>query len=179
MPVKRRTIGASLPGVPDALVAELADELRDGREFGQPLVEVDTYPRTNVKLVTVTWDKFESLGEAQRSAVIQEAYARALGPPPAGHTVFAVGFTLQEAESAGRLPYSVVPYLYGPAGVSTDQVLDLMIEFGASVTPRGGAPAVLRFSTLADAEACRAKLIERLPGSDAVWSIIQAVDRQE
>jgi hypothetical protein len=179
MPVKRRTIGAPPAGVPGELVAELASELGREREFGQPIIEVDTYPRTNVVLVTVTWDKFESLAEAQRSAVIQEAYARALGPPPKDQTVFAVGYTLQEADSAGRLPYSLVPYLYGPANVSKDEVRNLMLEFGASETPRGGAPAILRFATMDDAVACRAKLIERLPGSDAVWQLLQPVGRPE
>jgi hypothetical protein len=179
MPVKHRTIGAPPPGAPVALVEELTAELKGGREFGQPVVEVDTYQRTNVVLVTVIWDKFGPLSDGQRSAVIVDAYTRAFGPPGPDNTVFAVGWTMDEAVDAGKFPFMIVPLLRASDPVDRGQIRDVAIEFGGTPTPGSDFPAVLRFTTREDAEICRAKLVERLPGSDPIWTITQEARRPE
>jgi hypothetical protein len=55
-----------------------------------------------------------------------------------------------------------------------------MAEFGETlVLGAGDFPAALRFSTQGDAELCRQKLIERLPGTDTIWTIAQEVQTPE
>ena len=133
----------------------------------------------NVVLVTVTWDEFASLSDGQRSAVIVDAFTRAFGPPGSDNTVFAVGMTMAEAVDAGKFPYMIIPLLRAADLVTREQVRDVAVAFGGTPTPESDFPAVLRFATRDDAESCRAKLIERLPGSDPIWTITQEIRRPE
>ena len=53
-----------------------------------------------------------------------------------------------------------------------------MVEEGASLLLSKDRP-LLRFQTEEDAEAAKQRLIQRLPGSDAVWVITQDVGTVE
>jgi hypothetical protein len=171
MPVKRRTVGVDRDGAPAALVEELVDELREQREFGQPLIEVETFPRTGLVGVTVLWDKWDGLPDIQRTAVILEAYTRANGESAASQVAFAIGMTTAEAAEIGKLPYAIRPQVKPSDGVNPERVRAVAQEVGSLCSPGSGSPPVMRFSSLEEAEACRKTLIEKLPGSDTVWAI--------
>ena len=61
------------------LLAELVEELKAGREFGQPRIEEEEFPRTHLKKVTVIWDKWEGVPDQERVETILRAYQQADG----------------------------------------------------------------------------------------------------
>jgi len=178
MPVKRRTIGGASTRPPDVLVRDLVAELKGTKEFGQPLVEVETFERTGLVGVTVVWDRLEPLSDAQRTAVILEAFTQAFGDPGPGGVAFALGLTVAEAVEAGKLPFALVASPRASDAISPERVRAVLDEFGGTSPAAGGLPA-LRFAGRDEAEACRAKLVEFLPGSDAIWTITQDVGRPD
>lgn len=178
MPVKRRSSGP-----PDArrfkdLYETLAQELTAPKDFGVPIVDEETFPRTGLKGVTVIWNKWNGLSDSERTAVILEAYMQAFGKEEKDRVAFAVGLTVEDAIEAGNLPFTILPSLRRTDAVTPEKVREVMADLGA-VLEAGDYPAVLRFSSREDAEACRRKLSQILPGSDDIWTIAQEVQRPE
>lgn len=171
MPVKRRPIGIANAGEFHSLVADLAEELKNPREFGQPLVDEEAFARTGLLGVTVIWDKWASVPELKRPEVILEAYEQARGIEEKNEIAFAIGMTIEEAIDGGKLPYVILPHLRSTDSVKPDEVRSVMVELGGK-TRSGDFPAELRFATIADAEACKKRLIQRFPGTEDVWGIV-------
>ncbi|HYH68905.1 MAG TPA: hypothetical protein VD866_29700 [Urbifossiella sp.] len=174
MPVRKRTVGSRAVGGPAALVAELAAELRSPRPFGQPFVEIDTFPRSGLTAVTVIWDALRGLTDEQRSAAVLDAYQQVHPNVGADRVAFALGYTTAEATAAGKLPYAVRPTLAAEPTLDRAAVAAVVREYGGADDRRAAFPA-LRFPTREDAEACRQKLLDRLPGTEAVWTIAETV----
>jgi len=60
MPRKQRTFAESPRPKSDALVDKLADELRQKRESGQPVIDEETYATGKIRVVVI-WDEWERL----------------------------------------------------------------------------------------------------------------------
>lgn len=158
------------------LADELAAELRIGRTHGQPIFDEQRFSRTNLVRVTVLWDKWDGVSDEDRVASILNAYEQAEGREFRDRVALAVGVTLPEAHHSGLAPYRVEPLLRKDDKVSPRDCAQAMIAEGAS-TLAGGPLPLLCFPDENQAEACRRRLIERLPASEPVWAILQDAAR--
>src|SRR5262245_55718119 len=115
---------------------------------------------------------------AERLAVIRRAYEFAEGAEYRDKIVIASGFTAPEATETGLLPFQIATALRRSDPVTLEQCHQAMLAEGAS---RLFGPDVLqlRFGTLAEAEACRHRLGQRLPGSEEVWVINREINMQD
>ncbi len=171
--------GTAAPTVtfPD-LVTALVNELRDDHKSGQPVIHEDHFPFTGNMRVTVLWDKWEKVPHEERAEIIRKAYTEVEGPEVSQKLALLVGLTFPEAYEAGMLPCQVIPLVRKGDPVSPEDCLKAMEAEGASQLFPGGKPE-LRFATRQEAETARGRLIERLPASEAVWTVLQEVGRIE
>ena len=168
----RRTTGVDEPRrVGGDLADRLAEELRAGRESGQPLIYERAFPTGKLR-VSVLWDDWDRLPPEDRTEVILRAYEQAEGPAARGRVALASGLTFPEAHAAGMLPVRVIPALRSGDPVTAEQCRDALVAEGASTLLDPDRPE-LRFATEAEAEAARGRLTDRLPGSAAVWTILR------
>jgi len=151
------------------LAEKLATELKSGRDFGQPLVYEQEYS-TKKSRVTVIWDEWPDASLEERSAVILKAYEMAEGAAGREKIALASGLTVPEAAAAGFLPFQLFPGLRKTDPVKPEQVREAMLEQGASILNEADN-LQLRFATKEEAEACRDRLIQRLPESEPIWII--------
>src|SRR5215212_2915019 len=86
------------------LVDALVDELKSGREAGQPVIEEQYFPKTKAVRVSVIWDKWAPLSDEERSATILRAYEQ-VDKEIYDRIALAIGLTVPEAYEAGLLPY--------------------------------------------------------------------------
>lgn len=150
------------------LVGDLAEELIHAHESGQPRIEEETFPKTNLRKVFVLWDKWEDVAEVDRSEVILQAYERAEGKESRERIALVSGWTFPEAYELDHLPYRVYPAVRPDDAVTLEQCHKAMCSQGASMLFDSGKPE-LRFSTQHEAEECIERLRQELPGSDLVW----------
>jgi hypothetical protein len=163
------------PLYPD-LVTELANELKNSRPFGQPVIREQRFPRTDAIRTTVIWDKWESVIDEDRVAAILQAYAKVEGDEFRDRLALVIGLTVPEAHGEGLLPVQVVTALRESDPVTVEQCHDAMIKLGASVLSNPQKPA-LRFTTEEEAKQCVRQLVEELPDSEPVWVVNQEVAR--
>jgi hypothetical protein len=174
MPRKQRRFEEPARLESDDLVKELADELRQKRESGQPVVDEETFPSGKIRVVVI-WDKWERVPNAEdRTATILQAYDCAEGTEFRDRIALATGLTVPEAYAAGMLPFEVSTALRETDPVTSEQCKQAMIAEGASQL-FGHDVVKLRFATLEEAKAACDRLIRRLPGSEPVWLIGQEV----
>jgi hypothetical protein len=159
------------------LAAQLADELRNSRESGQPMIEEQEFPTGKLR-VTVIWDVWDRLSLEDRTATVFRAYELAEGPQYSQRIALASGLTVPEAHAAGMLPYQIIPALREGDPVTVDECRQAMIQEGASTLVEPENPQ-LRFPTDQEAEACRRRLVTHLPKSEPVWHITRDVGRVE
>jgi len=175
MPRRKRSL-MEVPRRPMQDMAEaLADELKNNRESGQPVIEEQEFPTGNVR-VTVVWDKWDHLSLEDRTAIILRAYELAEGPDSRNRIALASGLTVPEAYDAGMLPFRIVPLVRKNDPVTLEQCVKAMLEEGASTLEDSERPQ-LRFATEADAIASQRRLAQRLPGSEPVWAVMQEPGR--
>lgn len=160
------------------LTAKLIAELRNGREFGQPVIEEQQLPRTDALRVTVIWDEWNDVPYEDRSVAILQAYEDAEGKAVRERIALATGFTVPEAYETGLLPFQVLALVRKDDPISAEQCRQAMIEEGASMLFSPDRPQ-LRFATQEEAEACVKRLVKRLPGSEPIWTISQDVGQIE
>lgn len=165
-----RVDGLSVLTSPKTGLAEkLATELKSSRDFGQPLVYEQEYS-TKKSRVIVIWDEWPDASLEERSSVILKAYEIAEGAAGREKIALASGLTVPEAVAAGFLPFQVFPGLRKTDPVKPEQVREVMLEQGASkLNDADGIQ--LRFATKEEAEACRDRLVLRLPESEPIWII--------
>jgi hypothetical protein len=156
------------------LVSELANELKNSHESGQPIIEEQVFPKTNLIRVTVIWDKWDPVPDDERAALILQAYEQAEGKDFRDRIALTIGLTVPEACDMGLLPFQIGTAIRKGDPVTLEQCRDAMIAAGASVLLDPRRPQ-LRFATEQEAEACKQRLIRRLPGSDPVWLVSQDV----
>lgn len=158
------------------ILAELEKELKNARMAGQPLIEEQVFPKTNAVRVTVIWDQWESVSDEDRYQTILQAYEEVEGKTFRDRVALALGLTVPEAAEAGMLPFQITTALRRDDPVTLKQCREAMIAQGASVLLDPEEPQ-LRSATEEEAEACRHRLIEQLPGSEPVWVIAKEVGR--
>ena len=151
------------------LVGKLAEELNSGREYGQPVVYEQEYP-TKKSRVTVIWDEWADASLEERSSIILRAYEQAEGKEARDRIALASGLTVPEATASGMLPYQIITGLRASDPFKPEDVKAAMLEQGASELNKEDG-LQLRFATREEAEACRKRLSENLPGSEPIWII--------
>jgi hypothetical protein len=171
MPRIRRGLEASRKRHP-RLVEDLARELKESHESGQPIIEELEFPRTNNLRVTVIWDRWDPIPDEDRGNVILQAYEQVEGKEFTDRIALTLGLTVPDAVETGILLYRVVPLLRAGDPVTLEQCLEAMREEGASVLADPSRPE-LRFLTEEDAAACCKRLAARLPGSEPVWTVVK------
>jgi hypothetical protein len=72
------------------------------------------------------------------------------------------------------LPYQIITGLRTTDPINPEDVTAAMLEQGASALGEGDGPQ-LRFATREEAEACRRRLIKKLPDSAPIWIISRDV----
>jgi hypothetical protein len=160
-----------------ALVERLARELKSGHDYGQPTIYELEY-RTRKLRVNVIWDEWAGVPLEDRSATILRAYEQAEGAEYRDRIALASGLTVPEAHAAGMLPVQIIPAVRPSDPVTPEQAREAMLAVGASKLADPQAPQ-LWLSTKEEAEACRRRLVERLPGSEHVWIINQEPAMQD
>ncbi|HJT36221.1 MAG TPA: hypothetical protein VJ783_29640 [Pirellulales bacterium] len=160
------------------LVDQLAVELKNGRESGQPTIYEQEFPTGKLR-VTVVWDAWDHLPLEERTEIILRAYEQAEDRAFRERIALASGLMVSEAHAAGMLPVRIITALRHGDPVTIEQCRQAMIDEGASTLPAGAGDPQLRLATIEDAEAARRRLVKRLPGSDPVWVISQDVGSVE
>lgn len=160
------------------LVARLAEELREARESGQPLIDEQQLPRSDAFRINVVWDEWEAVQFDERVAIIHEAYRQAEGRIPGGPSSLVMGLTFPEAYENGMLPFQVVPILRKDDPVNREQCERAMVAEGASLLFVPDHPR-LRFAAREDADACVARLVNRLPDSEQVWAVTEEIGQMQ
>lgn len=159
------------------LVERLANELKSHRECGQPTIDEQEFPTGKLR-VTVIWDAWDRVPLEDRTSIILRAYDLVEGRDYRNRIALASGLTVPEAHAAGMLAFQIMTAIRAGDPVTLDQCRQAMIEEGAS-TLFGPDALQLRFESEEEAEACRKRLIRRLPGSEPVWIIAREVGRIE
>jgi hypothetical protein len=159
-------------------VEELAHELKQGGDSGQPMIDEQHFPRTGKIRASVFWDKWDGVPHEDRADIILRAYEKAEGKEVRDRIALAVGLTIPEAVEAGMLPFQVIPLLRKGDLVTAEDCYQAMLDEGASHMLPGGKPE-LRFVTEEEAKASIERLAKRLPGSGPVWAIVRDVGRIE
>lgn len=169
MPRKKIGVQSALTSTNNRLAVKLSEELKSDRDYGQPLVYEQEYATKRTR-VTVVWDEWADVPLEDRSAVILQAYELAEGKQAREKIALASGLTIPEATAAGLLPYQVIPALRESDTIQLEDVKPAMIEQGASqLSEEDGLQ--LRFATREEAEACRKRLIAKVPKSAEIWMI--------
>lgn len=169
----RRSLGADEPSTSAkrGLAERLAAELKAGRESGQPLIYEREF-RTGKLRVIVIWDDWAGLALPARTATILRGYEIAEGAEGRDRVALASGLTMPEAREAGMLPYEIIPVTRRGDPVTEEQAQEALLEEGGTrLAPGPRRKARLWCATEAEAEAARARLIRRIPGTEEVWVI--------
>jgi hypothetical protein len=177
MPRNKKGFQEAPPRVAGDLAERLADELRSNRESGQPRIDEVQFPTGKIR-VNVIWDAWDRLLLEERTATILRAYELAEGRDYRDQIALASGLTVPEAHAAGMLPFQIMTALRKGDPVTLEACKQAMLQEGASQL-FGPDKLQLRFATEEEAEACRQRLIRRLPESEPVWLIAQEVGRVE
>ncbi len=170
----KRPISMAVSSRHPALVERLVAELKTNRDSGQPMIDEQIFPKTNLLQVTVVWDDWRTAPEEDRTQIILDAYRQAEGEEYSGRITLASGLTVPEAYASGLLPFQIVPFVRAGDPVTLEDCKKAMIDDGASLLLDVERPQ-LRFSTEEAAVAANERLAASLPGSEPVWGIIRDV----
>jgi len=159
------------------LAETLVKELKRDNEWGQPTIYEQQYVTGKLSVIVI-WDAWDHVPLEERTATILHAYEVAEDIEYRNRIALANGLTVPEAHAAGMLNYRIIPAVRAGDPVTEEQVRAVMCVQGASTLLDPNHPQ-LRFRSKEDAEACRRRLIERLPGSDAIWLIDRESQRAD
>jgi hypothetical protein len=177
MPRIRVGVKSASTATSNSLAEKLAAELKSDRDYGQPLVYEQEYATKKCR-VTVIWDEWADVSLEERSVAILRAYELADGANARDKIALASGLTVPEATAAGMLPFRVITGLRKTDPVSSNEVRMAMLEQGASELDEADG-LQLRFATREEAEACRERLIRKLPASEPIWIISRDIHVQD
>lgn len=99
MPVRHKLPRHKLPQTAQ-LRRQLADEMRQPHQAGEPLVLIEQ-PQPDTTHLWVVWSSFDGFELVVRSSIIQAAYAAVRGAQAALNVTVSIGLTPEEAERAG------------------------------------------------------------------------------
>ena len=102
-----------------------------------------------------------------------------MAPTIAPKIALASGLTVPEGVAAGVLPYQIITALRKGDKVTFEQCWEAMRAEGMPLNYSGRKVLQLRFPTEEAAEACRKRLIERLPDSDDIWIVSREISAQD
>jgi hypothetical protein len=159
------------------LVERLVDELKVNRESGQPFIYEQGFSTGKVRILVI-WDDWKDMPLEDRTNIILSAIERSDGKDYRNKVALASGLTVPEGIAAGMLPYQILAALLKGDKVTPEQCRKAMLEEGASELV-GPDLLQLRFPTEDSAEACRKRLIKRLPDSDEVWIVSREITAQD
>jgi hypothetical protein len=159
------------------LVDRLVDELKADRESGQPFIYEQTFSTGKLR-VLVIWDDWQDLPLEQRTNVILSALEQSDGKDYRAKVALASGLTVPEGVASGMLPYQIITALRKEDQVTLEQCWTAMLAEGATQL-FGPKILQLRFPTEESAEACRQRLIRRLPNSDEIWLVSREITAQD
>lgn len=159
------------------LVERLVDELKANRESGQPFIYEQSFSTGKIR-VLVIWDAWKDLPLEERTNIILSAVEKSDGKDYRAKVALASGLTVPEGVAAGMLPYQIIPAHRKGDKVTLEQCWDAMLAEGASRLFGANVPP-LRFPTEDAAEACRKRLIKRLPNSDEIWIVSREITAQD
>ena len=154
------------------LVDGLVEELRNPKEFGQPVNLEDRTPSTKSIRLHVVWDDWQDCPRQSRDRVIYEAYERSGKVPPGERITLAIGLTVPEAASLGLLPMRVVPVPGSGSVPSREQFRQVALKLGGSILRKRREPE-LRCATYEQAKITIDRLQEELPGSE--WIVVREI----
>src|SRR5437764_11001146 len=127
MPRKRRGFEEPPRRPVTNLIERLADELKAGRQSGQPLIDEEEFPSKKLR-VNVIWDAWDRVPLEERTATILRAYEQAEGRDWRDRIALASGLTVPEAQAAGMLPYQVIAALRKGDPVTKDECRQALID---------------------------------------------------
>lgn len=159
------------------LVERLVDELKANRESGQPFIYEQSFTTGKIR-VLVIWDEWKDQSLEERTNIILSAVEKADGRDYRAKVALASGLTVPEGVAAGMLPYHIIPAHRKADKVTLEQCREAMLAEGASQL-FGPNVLQLRFPTENAAEACRKRLIRRLPNSDEIWIVSREITAQD
>jgi hypothetical protein len=159
------------------LVDRLVDELKANRESGQPFIYEQSFSTGKVRILVI-WDDWKDLPLEQRTNIILSAIEQSDGKDYRARVALASGLTVPEGVAAGMLPYQIITARRQGDKVTFEQCWDAMLAEGASQL-FGPKVLHLRFPTEEAAEACRKRLIKRLPSSDEIWIVSREITAQD
>ena len=110
MPRIRREVDKPNIAHPEVL-KDLVTELRNCRNFGQPMIDQLVLPKTGALNITVIWDRWEALDDEERLNIIMMAYEEVEGKKFVDNIALALGLTVPEAIEANFLPFEVIAAL--------------------------------------------------------------------
>jgi hypothetical protein len=159
------------------LVERLVEELKANRESGQPFIYEQSFTTGKIRALVI-WDDWKDLPLEERTNIILSAIEKSDGKDYRAKVALASGLTVPEGVAAGMLPYQIITAHRKGDRVTLEQCWDAMLSEGAS---RLFGPNVLqlRFPTEESAEACRKRLIKRLPNSDEIWIVSREITAQD
>jgi hypothetical protein len=177
--MSRRRLGPDEPfaEVKRDLAEKLADELRNNRDHGQPIIYEKAF-RTGKLRVNVIWDAWDRIPLQERTATMLRAYELAEGRESRDRIALASGLTVPEAHAAGMLPYQIIAALRKGDPLTPEDVRRALVEEGGSQL-FNPFRVQLRFASQEEAEAARQRLINRFPKSEEVWIIDRDVSANE
>ncbi len=159
------------------LVDRLVDELKANRESGQPFIYEQAFSTGKVRILVI-WDDWKELPLEQRTNIILSAIEQSDGKDYRAKIALASGLTVPEGVAAGMLPYQIITALRKGDKVTLEQCRQAMLAEGASQL-FGPVVLQLRFPTEESADACRKRLIKRLPNSDDIWIVNREISAQD
>ena len=159
------------------LVDRLVDELKAGRESGQPFIYEQAFSTGKVKILAI-WDDWKDLPLEERTNIIISAIEQSDGKGYRAKVALASGLTVPEGVVAGVLPYQIITARRKEDRVTFDECWKAMLAEGASQL-FGPKVLQLRFPTEESAEACRKRLIKNLPGSEEIWIVSREITAQD
>jgi hypothetical protein len=159
------------------LVERLVDELKANRESGQPFIYEQAFSTGRVR-VLVVWDDWKDLPLEQRTKIVLSAIEQSDGKDYRAKVALANGLTVPEGVAAGMLPYQIITAHRRGDKVTLQQCWDAMLAEGASQL-FGPKLLQLRFPTEDSAEACRKRLVKKLPSSDEIWIVSREITAQD
>jgi hypothetical protein len=155
------------------LVERLVDELKADRESGQPFIYEQGFSTGKVRILVI-WDDWKDLPLEERTNIILSAIEQSDGKDYRAKVALASGLTVPEAVAAGMLPYQIITARRQGDKVTLEQCWNAMLAEGASKL-FGPNILQLRFPTEDSAEACRQRLIKKLPNSDEIWIVSREI----
>jgi hypothetical protein len=124
--------------------------------------------------VAVFWDRFIGCTSVERTAIVREAYVRAVGEKKVLRHI--TGLSVLDAQMEGHLPYQITAYLRPEDRITRAQVKQLFLDHGGTVLADSTGSVGLFLTCEQDARLCVDSLLRACPESGLSWWGINRCD---